>query len=98
MARGAEVNEPGKNELTLLMLAVQKDNLDSTRFFLNAKADVNASRPDGKQTALTLACSNNNADIMNLLFAAGAYVNAVTTKSALSLLFTFLSYPFFAPI
>ncbi len=78
LARGAEVNEPDKNRLTPLMLAVQMGDLDSTRFLLNANADVNAC-PHGKQTALTLACSNNNLDLMNLLL---ADVNAVTTKGS----------------
>jgi len=58
------------------------NTVDSTRFLLNAKAEVNARSKDG-HIALTLACSGRAEHvhlIVKLLLAADADVNAVPTR------------------
>ena len=80
LARGAEVNEADSFARTPLMIAAQRGDIEQARFLLlNANACV-----DGK--ALILASSRGHLEMVDLLLAAGADVNATTHKRTWSLI------------
>ena len=65
-------NYRDKNNNSSLQIAVRKNSMYLTKYFLNKKKRNINSRNNKGQTALHLACSNRNKDIINLLIKNGA--------------------------
>ena len=63
------------------MMAVEKENNDLVRFFIEQKADVNAvSKNFQKETSLSRAAKAQNKGLVNLLVEKGAEIQvAITT-------------------
>jgi uncharacterized protein len=102
LERGADVNvrsaplafarrRNGQSVLSLgswtpLMYAARQNALDAARVLVGAKADLNATDPDGA-TALVIAIINANYDFAVLLLDAGADPNVVDTEAGMGALY-----------
>ncbi len=90
---GENVNEvfPGRNQVSPLLLAVEKEKPEIVRLLIDAGANVNYTLPkQGFQSnnsngisALLLAVNNENEEIVRLLIGAGADVNHVLPEQAM---------------
>ncbi|MCC6490947.1 MAG: ankyrin repeat domain-containing protein [Candidatus Hydrogenedentes bacterium] len=67
----AEVNKPGRNKSTALMLAASLGNLEIARMLIEAGASLDVQDAD-EQTALMYAVCGQNEDVVTLLLEAGA--------------------------
>jgi len=74
----ADVNAADAAGDTVLMAAVRSESPDAVRLLIERGARVNAADPDVAQTPLIWATRVNHAEIMRLLLAAGATVEAMT--------------------
>lgn len=67
-----------QKEITILMLAVKRKQIEIVKALLARGADVNSNSGGvDLESALMLASSDGNIDLINLLLAAGAQVNAL---------------------
>ena len=69
-------NYRDKNNNTSLQIAVKKNSINMVKYFLNKKHKNINSRNNKGQTALHLACSTGNKNMINLLIKNGANVSA----------------------
>ena len=70
---GADVNTPGKNYQTPLMLAAAyNNNVESIKYLLDAGADVNGMNPRWETPLWIAARYTNNPEIITILAKAGA--------------------------
>jgi len=76
VAAGAEVNSKNREGQTPLMVVARTGHTDSARLLLDAGADVNATEQWGGQTALMWAAAQQQPEMISLLVARGAEVNA----------------------
>lgn len=72
--KGADIEKPGKNGLTPLMLACEVGYLPLVRLLIKKGANLNVQN-DEKKTPLSLACLSKNQEIVQLLLDKGAHVN-----------------------
>jgi curved DNA-binding protein CbpA len=68
---GANVNLPGESGFTAFLWAALRDDGDLLKLLIEAHADLEAIS-DGGDTALMIAASNGNTNMINALLAAGA--------------------------
>src|SRR5689334_21882488 len=73
---GANVESPNADGQTALMLVARTGNLKAAELLLNAGAKVDAREAFGGQTPLMWASARRHPDMMRLLIAKGADVNA----------------------
>ena len=78
LSQGGNVNHDGFVEMTLLMAATVRDDVEFASFLIDAGADVNLSLPAGGETALHKAAIQNRAETMKLLIQRGGNVNQQT--------------------
>jgi ankyrin repeat protein len=77
----ADVNVKGKNNVTPLILASQKGNLDIVRVLLNSGARIDDIMTDGR-TALLMACKNGHIEVVKLLL--GRKANQFLKRNGIS--------------
>lgn len=82
--RGGEVNHDGHSEVTLLMAAVNLEDLDFAAYLIDRGAEVNLGLPRGGETALHKAAINNRPGSMRLLLDKGGEVNRRTKEGGRS--------------
>jgi uncharacterized protein len=73
---GADPNSPGPDGMTALMVIARGTNVKAAKLLLDHKANVNAVEQQKKQTALMWAAAQNQPEMVKLLVARGADVNA----------------------
>ena len=66
LLRGANCNQINRDKENMLILAVEKGEVEIVKLLLEYKADATYSRGDGK-TALMVACVNDRSDILSLM-------------------------------
>ena len=66
LVRGANCNQVNRDKENMLILAVEKGEVEIVKLLLEYKADSTFSRGDGK-TALMVACINDRSDILSLM-------------------------------
>ena len=71
MKAGADVNAPGKEGYTPLMMAVAVSKADMVAMLLKAGANMNAVSP-GKETAMSIARKRNKQVVVSLLLEAAS--------------------------
>lgn len=71
MANGGDVNWPGNNDNTLLMLASKVGDLETLAYLLSQEPDINAQNKAGS-TALMMAAKYGHADAVDMLLEEGA--------------------------
>jgi len=76
LAAGADANERGADDQTALMIIARTNNLDAAKVLINAGADVNTVEKWRGQTALMWAAAQMQPDMVQLLLASGAAVDA----------------------
>jgi len=86
LAAGAAVDARTSTGATALMFAAGAGDVASATALLDAGADVNAKESDRWQTPLVFAAANNRLDVLKLLIARRADVNAATKLTDLSAL------------
>jgi len=69
LEKGFDINQPGKNGLTPLMVAAASNKVDAVKMLLKKNADITIKSP---KTALALATEEKAKEVINLLTAAGA--------------------------
>ncbi len=75
LAAGADIDGPGREEQTPLMIAARSGRVRSVALLLKQGADVNAVDAKNGNTALMLAANRGLIDIVELLLAADANTN-----------------------
>jgi ankyrin repeat protein len=76
LAAGADVESPNSEGQTALMSVARTGNIEAARLLIKRRANVNASEKFGGQTALMWAAARQHPDMVDLLAAKGADVNA----------------------
>ena len=79
LSNGGEVNHSGHSEVTLLMAAVNQEDLEFASYLVDVGADVNLRLPRGGETALHKAAVNNKARSTQFLIENDADVDLQTT-------------------
>lgn len=75
---GANINHDRFSEMTLLMSATVKGDVEFASFLIDAGADVNLQLPAGGETALHKAALRNQPETLKLLIQRGGDVNRQT--------------------
>ena len=78
LSQGGNVNHDGFSEMTLLMAATVRNDVEFAAFLIDAGADVNLPLPAGGETALHKAAIQNRLETMMLLIQRGGDVNRQT--------------------
>ena len=78
----------GESSGELLLQSVREGNVKAVKQHLAGGADINVKGTNQGMTPLHLAVNNHQKEIVELLIAAGAYVNAKRTGGAMPLDFT----------
>ena len=78
LSQGGNVNHDGFSEMTLLMAATVRDDVEFAAFLIDTGADVNLPLPAGGETALHKAAIQNRLETMKLLIQRGGDVNRQT--------------------
>ncbi|MBI1925383.1 ankyrin repeat domain-containing protein [Candidatus Poribacteria bacterium] len=76
--KGGNINYDGFEEMTLLMAATVRGDVEFASFLIDAGADVNLPLPAGGETALHKAAVRNQPETMKLLIQRGGDVNRQT--------------------
>src|ERR1041384_3884061 len=79
---GADVNEPGPNGESPLMLAARSGNVDAIKVLIDHKADVNGKDKLRGTTPLMWAAEQGHASAMKFLIEHGADVSASSTPES----------------
>lgn len=95
LRQGTDVNAPGENAQTPLMLAASKGNRNIVQALLAAGALVNAHTVNG-ETALHAAAVERDLGIVDLLITAGADINA-GNKAGVTPLMASIGSPYGSP-
>lgn len=80
LAKGADANVKNSVEIPVLVMAIRRESLPMVEMLLKHRADPNVRDVDTDMTPL-LEASCGRPDIVNLLLAAGADVNAASRKA-----------------
>ena len=78
LSKGGNINHDGFSEVTLLMGATIRGDVEFATFLIDAGADVNLPLPAGGETALHKAAVRNQPETMKLLIQRGGDVNRQT--------------------
>lgn len=81
---GGDVNHNGHSEVTLLMAAINQEDLEFAAYLIGVGAEVNLRLPRGGETALHKAAVNNKARSVQFLIANGAEVDLPARVGGLS--------------
>lgn len=78
LSNGGNINHDRFSEMTLLMSATVKGDVEFASFLIDAGADVNLQLPAGGETALHKAALRNQPETLKLLIQRGGDVNRQT--------------------
>ena len=84
LSSGGDVNHNGHSEVTLLMAAINQEDLEFAAYLVEVGADVNLRLPRGGETALHKAAVNNRTRSVQFLITNGAEVDLPAKVGGLS--------------
>jgi uncharacterized protein len=84
LEQGGEVNHDRHSEVTLLMAAVNQEDIGFAEYLISVGAEINLGMPRGGETALHKAAVNNKCLSMKMLLERGGQVNRRAKESGRS--------------